>query len=129
MSGQQHAPVAFYPWERHCTHFTGGWVGPRPVWTGGKSHPHRDSISEKTTGCITQCMVLRQLTRKSRYSFTDWESAGYYFRNFFLNLFLSINYSTIFMSSLYDPPERTYIRRRYYLSVCLSVLIYVIIKF
>ena len=27
--GQQHAPVAFYPRERHGTHFTGGWVGPR----------------------------------------------------------------------------------------------------
>jgi len=24
VSGQQHAPAALYPWERHGTHFTGG---------------------------------------------------------------------------------------------------------
>ena len=28
------------------THCTGGWVGPGPVWTGGKSRPHRDSIPD-----------------------------------------------------------------------------------
>ena len=29
MSGQQHAPAALYPRERHGNHFTGGLVGPR----------------------------------------------------------------------------------------------------
>ena len=32
MSGRQHAPAVFYPWERLSTHCTGGWVG-------GKSRP------------------------------------------------------------------------------------------
>jgi hypothetical protein len=40
--GQRHAPAAFNARERHGTHCTGGWVGPR---TGldrrGKSRPHR----------------------------------------------------------------------------------------
>jgi len=31
VSGQQHAPAALYPLERHDTHFTGGWMGP---WAG-----------------------------------------------------------------------------------------------
>ena len=46
-SGQQHAPAALYPRERPSTHFTGGWVGPRPVWTVEKFHPHRDSITDR----------------------------------------------------------------------------------
>ena len=46
VSGQQHAPAALYPRKRTDTHFTGGWVGPRAVWTGGKSRPHRDSIPD-----------------------------------------------------------------------------------
>jgi len=29
VSGQQYAPAGLYPRERHGTHFTGGWVGPR----------------------------------------------------------------------------------------------------
>ena len=36
MSGQQHAPAALYPRERHGTHFTGGWVGPRAGLDGWK---------------------------------------------------------------------------------------------
>ena len=44
-SGQQHAPAALYPRERPCTHFTGR--APRPVWTGGKSRPYRDSIPDR----------------------------------------------------------------------------------
>ena len=44
MSGQQHAPAALYPRERHGTHSTGGWVGPRAGLDGGKSRPHQDSI-------------------------------------------------------------------------------------
>ena len=48
VSGQQHAPAALYPRERLGTHFTGGWVGPQgPVWTGGKSRPHQDSIPDR----------------------------------------------------------------------------------
>ena len=47
VSGQQHAPAALYPWERSGTRFTGGWVGPRAVWTGEKSRPHRDSIPNR----------------------------------------------------------------------------------
>jgi hypothetical protein len=33
--------------ERPGTHCIGGWVGPVPVWTGGKSRPHRDSIPDR----------------------------------------------------------------------------------
>jgi len=29
VSGQQYAPAALHPREKHGTHFTGGWVGPR----------------------------------------------------------------------------------------------------
>ena len=47
VSGQQHALAALYPRERPGTQFTGGWVGPGPVWTGGKSRPHRDSIPDR----------------------------------------------------------------------------------
>ena len=36
VSGQQHAPAALYPRERHGTHFTGGCVGPRAVLNGRK---------------------------------------------------------------------------------------------
>jgi len=46
VSGQQYAPAALHPWERLGTHFTGGWLAPGPVWTGGKSRPHRDSIPD-----------------------------------------------------------------------------------
>ena len=40
VSGQQHAPAALYslPILQEA-----GWA-PGPVWTGGKSRPHRDSI-------------------------------------------------------------------------------------
>ena len=47
MSGQQHAPAALYPQERPCTHFTGGWVGPRADLDSRKSRPHRDSIPDR----------------------------------------------------------------------------------
>ena len=38
---QRHAPAALYPRERHGTHCTGGWVGPRAGMDScGKSrHP------------------------------------------------------------------------------------------
>jgi len=34
--GQQHAPATCHPWERHGTHFRGGWVGPRAGLDGQK---------------------------------------------------------------------------------------------
>ena len=43
MSGQQHVPAAIYPRERPAKHCTGSWAS-RPVWTGRKPRPHRDSI-------------------------------------------------------------------------------------
>jgi hypothetical protein len=33
MTGQRHAPAAFYSRERPGTYCTGGWVGPRAGWT------------------------------------------------------------------------------------------------
>ena len=47
VSGQQHTPALLYPRERPSTHFTGGWVGPRSAWKGGKSRPHRDSFPDR----------------------------------------------------------------------------------
>ena len=44
MSGQQHAPAALCPWKEPVPIVQeAGWI-PGPVWTGGKSRPHRDSI-------------------------------------------------------------------------------------
>ena len=40
VSGQQHAPAAFYPRERTGTHFTVGWVGPRAGLDRRKISPH-----------------------------------------------------------------------------------------
>ena len=40
VSGQQHAPAALYPRERHGTRYAGDWVGTRT----GKSRPQWDSI-------------------------------------------------------------------------------------
>jgi len=39
VSGQQHAPAAFYPRERAGTHFTAGWVGHRAGLDGRKISP------------------------------------------------------------------------------------------
>jgi hypothetical protein len=44
VSGQQQAPAVLYPRENPCTHYTGGWVGPRASPDGWKTPPHRDSI-------------------------------------------------------------------------------------
>jgi len=49
VSGQQQAPAAFYPRERKDPEpilQEAGWA-PGPVWTAGKSRPHRDSISDR----------------------------------------------------------------------------------
>jgi len=34
---QHHAPAALPPGKRPGTHFTGDWVVPGPVWTGGEN--------------------------------------------------------------------------------------------
>ena len=47
MSGQQHAPAALYHRETPGTHFKGAGWAPGSVWMGGKSRPHRDSISDR----------------------------------------------------------------------------------
>ena len=47
VSGQQYAPAALYPGKDPVLILQEvGWA-PRPVWTGGKSRPHRDSISDR----------------------------------------------------------------------------------
>jgi len=48
MSVQQHAPAALYLRERPVPIVQeAGWGAPGPVWTGGKSRPHRDSIPNR----------------------------------------------------------------------------------
>jgi hypothetical protein len=37
VAGERHAPAALPPEKRPGTHCTGGWVGPRPVWTGAEN--------------------------------------------------------------------------------------------
>jgi hypothetical protein len=44
LEGGEWSAATLYPWERPGTRCAGGWVGPRAVWTGGKSRPHWDSI-------------------------------------------------------------------------------------
>ena len=47
VSGQQHTPAASTPGKDPVPILQeAGWV-PEPVWTGGKSHPHRDSIPDR----------------------------------------------------------------------------------
>jgi hypothetical protein len=49
VSGQQHAPAALYPRERHGTNCTGGWVGPRAgVDRCGKYHPTRIRFPDRS---------------------------------------------------------------------------------
>ena len=45
--GVSPTPRPLYPRERPGTHYTGGWVDPGPVWTGGKSRPHWDSVPDR----------------------------------------------------------------------------------
>jgi len=44
---KQHASAALYPRERPVPILQGAGWAPGPVWTGGKSHPHRDSIPDR----------------------------------------------------------------------------------
>jgi hypothetical protein len=37
VGGQRHSPAASTPGKRPGTHCTGGWVGPRAVWTGAEN--------------------------------------------------------------------------------------------
>ena len=47
MSGQQHAPVPAPAGKEPVPILQeAGWA-PRPVWTGGESRPHRDSIPDR----------------------------------------------------------------------------------
>jgi len=56
-----------YPQERHGTHFTGGWVGPRAGLDVRKTRPRRDSIPDRPAhsqslyrlSCPTHNMYLR----------------------------------------------------------------------
>jgi len=47
VGGQQHAPAAYTP-RKYPVRIVqeAGWA-PGPVWTGGKSRPHRDSIPDR----------------------------------------------------------------------------------
>ena len=48
MSGQQHAPDALYPPGKDLVPILQeAGRAPGPVWTGGKSRPHRDSIPDR----------------------------------------------------------------------------------
>ena len=49
VSGQQHAPAAFYTPERPGTQFTRGWVGPSAGLDGGKSRSYWDWIPYRPT--------------------------------------------------------------------------------
>ena len=47
ISGQQHAPAALYPGKDPVLILhRPGWA-PGPVWMGGKSRPHGDSIPDR----------------------------------------------------------------------------------
>ena len=47
VSGQQHAPAAFTPGKDPVPIVQGAGWAPGPVWTGGKSRRHRDSIPDR----------------------------------------------------------------------------------
>ena len=48
MSGQQHAPGrTLVPGKTRCPFYRRLCGSPGPVWTGGKSRPHRDSIPDR----------------------------------------------------------------------------------
>ena len=46
MSGQQDAPSALYLRVKPVPILQEAECALRPVWTGGKSHPHQDSITD-----------------------------------------------------------------------------------
>jgi len=47
VSGQQHAPAALYPGKGPVPILQEAEWAPGPVWTGGNSRPHRDSIPDR----------------------------------------------------------------------------------
>ena len=47
VGGQPHAPAASTPWKDPVPILQEAGCAPEPVWTGGKSRPHRDSIPDR----------------------------------------------------------------------------------
>jgi len=45
--GQQHAPATLYPGKDPVPTLQEARWAPGPVWTGGKSRPNRDSITDR----------------------------------------------------------------------------------
>jgi len=66
MSGYQHTPAAISPRERHGTHCTGGWVGPR-AGSGQTENlaPHRNSVASSP-------VVSRYTDRPTRPTFKHY---------------------------------------------------------
>jgi len=60
-----------FPWERTGTQFKEGWVTPGPVWTDGRSRPHRDSIPTRP--------ARRYSLYQLRYRPSIWLWNGIYF--------------------------------------------------
>ena len=76
VSGQQHVPAALYPGKDPVPILQeAGWT-PGPVWTGGKSHPHRDFFKLKYVylnilTSVTMCIRINS-DYKNKESLTDW---------------------------------------------------------
>jgi len=51
VGGKPHAPAASTPAKDPVPILQEAVWAPGPVWTGEKSHPHRDSIPERPTDC------------------------------------------------------------------------------
>jgi hypothetical protein len=75
LSGNRHAPAAFYPRERPDTHCTGGWVGPRAgLDRRGKSRPPPgfdprtvQSVASRYTDYTTRPTIRDMLPNKYKY--------------------------------------------------------------
>jgi hypothetical protein len=46
VGGQRHAPATLLPGKKPGTHFIGGWVGLRPVCTGGENLDPQGSVPQ-----------------------------------------------------------------------------------
>jgi len=65
VSSQQHAPAALYTGKDPVPILQeAGWA-PEPVWTGGKSRPHRDRIQDRP-------VHSQSLYRLSYRAHSDW---------------------------------------------------------
>ena len=58
VSGQQHTPAALYPGKDAVPVVQGAGWAPGPVWTGGKSRPHRDSIPDRPAHSQYVCVCV-----------------------------------------------------------------------